>query len=35
MADDDLTPHDPQDPTKGQDQNLRNLPRIIPINIED
>ena len=36
MADDDLTPHDPQDPTKGgQDQNLRNLPRIIPINIEE
>ena len=35
---DDLTPNDPiepQDPTKGQDQNLRNLPRIIPINIEE
>ncbi len=35
---DDLTPNDPiepQDPTKGHDQNLRNLPRIIPINIEE
>jgi len=35
---DDLTPNDPvepQDPNKGQDQNLRNLPRIIPINIEE
>ena len=37
MADDDLTPQDPQDPATGggQDQNLRNLPRIIPINIEE
>jgi DNA gyrase subunit A len=33
---DDLTPNEPQDPTLGgQDQNLRNLPRIIPINIEE
>ena len=32
---DDLTPNEPQNPNEGQDQNLRNQPRIIPINIEE